>query len=62
MIFRPGKKYNIEDATIDWTFIGSTTTGGLYATYTFVDTKNWKRKQYKNTELKKLNINIANEN
>jgi hypothetical protein len=62
MIFRQGKKYNIEDATIDWTFIGSTTTGCLYSTYTFVDTKNWKRKQFKNTELAKLNINISNEN
>ena len=61
--FKPQKKYNIEQSTIQWTFLGTTSNGNQYCTYTLVDEKNWKRKQFKWGELKDMQVKlIKNEN
>jgi hypothetical protein len=62
IVFNKGKKYRFgQDSVIDWVYVGKCTNGSAYDTYTFVDRKNHKRKQYKRNELKDLNI-FLNEN
>lgn len=56
MIFKPQKKYCIDNTDIEWVFLGSTSYGNKYAVYSFYDRVARKRKQYKYNELKKLNI------
>lgn len=58
--FKPQKKYRINDSTIDWTYIGLTS-NNRDGIYTFVDEVNCKRKQYKQSEIKELNIKRSND-
>lgn len=60
-MLKVGRKYNIDASTINWTYLGSTTTGE-WATHTFIDTDNWKRKQFKNKEIKNLKFRLLDEN
>lgn len=60
-VFNKGKKYRFGSCNIDWVFLGKCSNGQAYDTYTFFDSTNQKRKQYKRNELKGLNI-FLNEN
>lgn len=63
IIFNKSKKYRFgSDSVIDWVYVGKCTNGTLYDTYTFIDRKNSKRKQFKKNELKNIPIKIVDEN
>ena len=62
IVFNKGKKYRFENSIIDWVFLGKCSNGQSYDTYTFVDRKNHKRKQFKRNELKDIQIRLINEN